>query len=671
MDLLSPWFLAGGLAVGLPLWLHLMRQRNPVRLPFSSLMFFRKRTETTIRERRLQYLLLLALRLALLLLLALAFAKPIWERPPAVIAGEVPKLHIVVVDTSLSMQHSGRWETALEEAEGIVDGLRDSDRAQIVANGPSVRVLTAATGDRFALRQALAGLGPTDARNSFGDAIEAVRTLVADEPAPVEVHLVSDLQDSAMPARFQDLVLPRSAELTVHDVSGGESANWAIDSVKGSSRVYGEERPRLEVTVASFAESDVPRTVSMWIDGLPAGSVQREVPAGGRATFAFEIGDPPRGFSRAEFRLEPSDDLAADDIRRVALDNTEPDPILFVSQDLRERDVLYYREAVESGASTRFSLASVSPANAARIDLDQYALVVLSDVPRLSDGFRTRLQGWVEAGGALFVALGPNSSLARRTALTGHQVEQPLASERGAAPFQVAGTVDASHWVASAAEGLRPAKFFLYVRVRPMEGDAVPLRLGNGDPLLVESEIGNGRAIIFASSLDNVWNDLPLTPVFVPFVTEAARSLTGAESERGASILGDVLELGSRRGAGATVQVFDPAGNPVLNLSDSVSREALALESIGFYEIRGGSHQELLAVNPDPRESDLRPIEEDTLALWRSTGGAAPQATATAGVPPPAAPPWRIWRLLLGLLVLAALLESVVGNRHLDAARGD
>ena len=69
MELLAPWFLAGGLAVALPLWLHLMNRASPVRMPFSSLMFFRKRTETTVRERRLRYLLLLAARIALLLFL--------------------------------------------------------------------------------------------------------------------------------------------------------------------------------------------------------------------------------------------------------------------------------------------------------------------------------------------------------------------------------------------------------------------------------------------------------------------------------------------------------------------------------------------------------------------------------------------------------------------------
>ncbi|MCY4534751.1 MAG: BatA domain-containing protein, partial [Bryobacterales bacterium] len=127
MGLLAPWFLAGTLAVGLPLWLHLMRRRNPVRLPFSSLMFFEKRTETTIRERRLRYLLLLACRLALLFLLALAFAKPVWERPPAVIAGSIPKLHFIVLDTSLSMRYGDRWERAMGEAQDIVDSLRQGD----------------------------------------------------------------------------------------------------------------------------------------------------------------------------------------------------------------------------------------------------------------------------------------------------------------------------------------------------------------------------------------------------------------------------------------------------------------------------------------------------------------------------------------------------------------
>ena len=68
MGFLTPWFLAGAAAVGLPVWLHLLRKHKTTPLPFSSLMFFEKRTQSSIKHRRLRYLVLFALRTALVLL---------------------------------------------------------------------------------------------------------------------------------------------------------------------------------------------------------------------------------------------------------------------------------------------------------------------------------------------------------------------------------------------------------------------------------------------------------------------------------------------------------------------------------------------------------------------------------------------------------------------------
>ena len=56
MGFLSPWFLAGLVAVGLPLWLHLLRQFKRTPQPFSSLMFFERRVQSSVRHRRLRYL---------------------------------------------------------------------------------------------------------------------------------------------------------------------------------------------------------------------------------------------------------------------------------------------------------------------------------------------------------------------------------------------------------------------------------------------------------------------------------------------------------------------------------------------------------------------------------------------------------------------------------------
>ena len=65
---------------GVPLYLHLLRQHTTDPRPFSSLMFFEQRTQSSIRHRRLRYLVLLSLRLALLLFVVLAFANPFINR---------------------------------------------------------------------------------------------------------------------------------------------------------------------------------------------------------------------------------------------------------------------------------------------------------------------------------------------------------------------------------------------------------------------------------------------------------------------------------------------------------------------------------------------------------------------------------------------------------------
>ena len=83
MGVLAPWFLAAAVAAGLPVYLHLLRRHTTTPRPFSSLMFFERRTQSSIKHRRLRYLLLLSLRLALLLLLILAFADPYISRPAA------------------------------------------------------------------------------------------------------------------------------------------------------------------------------------------------------------------------------------------------------------------------------------------------------------------------------------------------------------------------------------------------------------------------------------------------------------------------------------------------------------------------------------------------------------------------------------------------------------
>jgi hypothetical protein len=88
MGLLAPWFLAGIAALAVPFYVHLLRRHTTIPRPFASLMFFERRTQSSIKHRRLRYLLLLSLRALLFALLILAFANPFINRTAANLESE-------------------------------------------------------------------------------------------------------------------------------------------------------------------------------------------------------------------------------------------------------------------------------------------------------------------------------------------------------------------------------------------------------------------------------------------------------------------------------------------------------------------------------------------------------------------------------------------------------
>src|SRR6202167_2833059 len=140
MGILAPWFLAAAVAVGLPVYLHLLRRHSTTPRPFSSLMFFEQRTQSSIKHRRLRYLLLLSLRLALLLLLVLAFANPFVNRPAASASGD--KLELLVIDNSFSMRAGSRIVDAKREAESVLASRSPADRGQVAELGSELHILT-------------------------------------------------------------------------------------------------------------------------------------------------------------------------------------------------------------------------------------------------------------------------------------------------------------------------------------------------------------------------------------------------------------------------------------------------------------------------------------------------------------------------------------------------
>src|ERR1700687_1820940 len=192
MGLLAPWFLAGIAALALPFYVHLLRRHTTVPRPFSSLVLFERRTQSSIKPRRLRYLVLLSLRTLLFLLLVLAFTNPFINRTAANMNGE--KLQLLVIDNSFSMRAGTRLADAKREALSVRSSRRPADRAQVMPLGARIQVLTQPSLDPGALRAAVDSLQPGDSRASYGELARSVRSLSETVPTPIELHFFSDMQ---------------------------------------------------------------------------------------------------------------------------------------------------------------------------------------------------------------------------------------------------------------------------------------------------------------------------------------------------------------------------------------------------------------------------------------------------------------------------------------------
>src|SRR5205814_977369 len=78
---------------------------------------------------------------------------------------------------------------------------------------------------------------------------------------------------------------------------------------------------------------------------------------------------------------------------------------------------------------------------------------------------------------------------------------------------------------------LTAGHIFGYFRSEPRSNASVLARYEDGSPALIESTTGKGRVLLFTSSLGTSWNDLPLTPLYLPFVHQIIRYLGGHDKK--------------------------------------------------------------------------------------------------------------------------------------------
>jgi len=388
------------------------------------------------------------------------------------------------------------------------------------------------------------------------------------------------------------------------------------------------------------------------------------------ATVLFDAFPLPPSAARATIRAAP-DALAPDDAFHFVLAPGGDVPVLILESGPSRDRSLYLRRALAIGHRPRFR---VETRDAARVSADDFAarpVVVLDETAPPTGAAGRRLRELVQDGGGLLVVLGGQAAAPAWQGEAASLLPGPFgpAVDRSAEWGGTLAAVDYAHPVFELFRGphagdFSSARFFRY---RPLEAkDGVLARFDDGGVALAEKAVGKGRVLVWTSTLDASWNDLPLQPVFLPFLHRLVQHAAAHVESRPWHTVGEALDLSNEKALRqADAALIAPSGERSRLAAGTKGIELLAP---GFYEVRSSETStpvQLAAVNVDPAESDLAALDPEELAgtVTRAGHEAAPRRTEPAPTREDHAGRQALWRVVLMAAFVLLAAETVLSNR--------
>ena len=518
MSFLFPAFFIGALAIAIPIIIHLWKREVARRVAFSDIRFLKRAPVMQASRRRLRELLLLALRIAALLLLVLAFTRPFFDA-----SGLLSRnLTVVALDRSFSMGAPESFRRARAAATAAIADAPSDHTIGLIVFDHQAQIAHDVTVDRSAVAASVGRITPGAGATRFATGVAAAAEMFGSRTGRIVV--VTDLQQSGW-ERSSEVVVPPDVVVDVSEIDT-DQVNLAVTSVSAGPRgvaavVFNDGTERS--TTASLHHDD----------GLVA--VAEVIAPPGSTEVVFDIDVPATG--TLQVTVDDPEGIPADDDRYLLLDPPSPVVVGVVTDGGRTGAGAFYLErALLAGDDERqFEVVATAPNALATRELSDLDVVVIIGTQGLDRPGRERVASFVANGGGLMIVAGPTLDRLLVADILGDDV--PLTLEPVLAPLETSfSVIDARHPIFQAFGGL--VGTLSQVRVQHVihvveTADArVLARFADGTAALVEYAVSQGRAVVFASDLNNEWNDFPRRPTFLPFVYELMQYLAGERDDR-------------------------------------------------------------------------------------------------------------------------------------------
>ena len=692
---LYPLFLFGLLAASLPVLIHLLNRRKLKRIRFPAVRFILLSQKRISRSYRLRHWILLALRTLAVMFLALLLANPIFQTGAGLFAGGGPVSLVLLLDNSLSMTWSGDgngFKQAKDAARLLISALNDDDRAAIIPTNITGKEPFRLKAQKDVLLRELDAIEIADGTANLEAALGKAYELLNVPAGQKEIRFITDMgltgwdQFSVAGLKQLDPSIPLKL---IHVGRQQTPPNGAIKEIRLGSQGVGANLPlQIDVTVANFGESELKDVLAqLSIDGQSKEQKLISVVGKSEGSLRFQTRLNQPGTHAGQVTLKKAG-LAGNPTTNFTLDAQEKLKVLVVDGDpqtsLVQSETFFLSRALnpsgESDASIFLPTVILTDGlNAAT--LDGYQLLILCNVGTLPDSFSAKLQNFLRQGGGVLIFAGDkfqadsyNQKLARD--LPGQLGEKKIGPEaNGDKIVKFDSKHPALQFLADPIleESIKSARVWGYFRI-PAASRAPLVTLANGDPLLLEQNIGAGRIVMMASSADRDWTDLPLKTVYLPLIQSLAQYLAGGNRGTldGGITVGATKEIALAPAlVGKNLRVTKPDKQTAeVAIAAEKNRAVASIEEndrAGIYRLSlpvGGEKNagtpQMYAVNPPLLESrldeisvgelqaKLRPIRAEVIPI---------DALKEGGKRTDLALP------LLGLLIVTLLLEGWLGQR--------
>jgi hypothetical protein len=297
MSFLTPLAFIGA-ALAIPIILMYMLRLRRREVVVSSTFLWQqilKDNEANTPWQRLKRNLLLLLQLLILLALIFALARP-FMTVPAVGTGQI----VLLLDASASMNATdingmSRFEDAKRQALGEVDTMSDSNTMTVIRVTDVPEVIATSTNDRLALRTAISGAQPSQARADWSGALTlAIGSSVGATDFTVVIISDGGLGDPAL--------LPSVPGEVTYMPVGQSSSNIAITALATS--ILPGKTPQLFAQITNYGNEAVEVVFSLSLDSTLAASDFYTVPAHEDVALVYE--NLPEDFAIIEATVIPS-----------------------------------------------------------------------------------------------------------------------------------------------------------------------------------------------------------------------------------------------------------------------------------------------------------------------------------------------------------------------------